>query len=270
MKYIIDHDYHIHSHLSLCSNDPLQTPENILSYAEKNGYLDICLTDHFWDETVEGAENFGFYKEQNYERLARALPLPQGKSVKFYFGCETEMDKHFRLGISKERFEQFDFVIIPTTHLHMLSFTIDEDEYSLEYRAFLYVERLRKLLDMDLPFEKIGIAHLTCGLVAARKPADHIQLLESISDTTFKELFEKLAARKAGFELNFPFFSYGREDLEKILRPYRIAKKCGCKFYLGSDAHNPKGLDNAPALFEAVVNALALTEDDKFTPFPRG
>ena len=81
MKYIIDHDYHIHSHLSLCSNDPLQTPENILSYAEKNGYLDICLTDHFWDETVEGAENFGFYKEQNYERLARALPLPRGTST---------------------------------------------------------------------------------------------------------------------------------------------------------------------------------------------
>lgn len=46
------------------------------------------------------------------------------------------MDKNFRLGISEERFDDFDFVIIPTTHLHMMSFTIDENETSVERRAF--------------------------------------------------------------------------------------------------------------------------------------
>lgn len=270
MKYMIDHDYHIHSHLSLCSDDPMQTTIKMLNYAEQNGYLDICLTDHFWDETIPGADNFRFYQQQNYEHLRQALPLPESKSVKFYFGCETELDKSMRLGISIKRFEQFDFVIIPTTHLHMPNFTIDETDHSLERRAFLYVERLQKLLDMDLPFEKIGIAHLTCSLIANNQPSDHIQVLERISDATFTDLFSKLAEKKAGFELNFPIFQYDAENLKNILRPYHIAKKCGCKFYLGSDAHHPNALDTAIAQFRAFVDALNLDESDKFTPFPRG
>ncbi|NLM77143.1 MAG: hypothetical protein GX173_03540 [Ruminococcaceae bacterium] len=269
MKYIIDHDYHIHSNLSLCSKDPLQTTKYMLNYAEQNSLLDICLTDHFWDERVPGAEIFGFYKEQDYEHLNLALPLPESHSVIFYFGCEAEMDKHMRIGLSQERFEQFDFVIIPTTHLHMPSFTIDEADDSLERRAYLYAERLHKLLDMDLPFEKIGIAHLTCSLIANKQPADHIKVLELISDATFFELYGKIADRKAGSELNFPIFKYDGENLDRILRPYRIAKKCGCKFYLGSDAHHPKGLDTAVTQFEAIIDALDLTESDKFTPFFR-
>ena len=47
MKYIIDHDLHIHSCLSACSGNPAQTPAAILNYARANGFKHICLTDHF-------------------------------------------------------------------------------------------------------------------------------------------------------------------------------------------------------------------------------
>lgn len=30
MKYIVDHDFHIHSRLSSCSDDPRQTPKRIV------------------------------------------------------------------------------------------------------------------------------------------------------------------------------------------------------------------------------------------------
>ena len=63
MKFAFDHDYHIHSRISLCSSDPAQTPERILSYARENGIHTICLTDHFWDETVSGASDW--YQKQN-------------------------------------------------------------------------------------------------------------------------------------------------------------------------------------------------------------
>ena len=36
MKFCIDHDLHIHSHLSLCSHDEEQTPARSLEYAVKN------------------------------------------------------------------------------------------------------------------------------------------------------------------------------------------------------------------------------------------
>ncbi|MBP3370026.1 MAG: PHP domain-containing protein [Clostridia bacterium] len=57
MKYAIDHDYHIHSMLSSCSNDPEQSTERILQYAKENGLKKICITDHFWDERVDGASD---------------------------------------------------------------------------------------------------------------------------------------------------------------------------------------------------------------------
>ena len=52
MRYVIDHDYHIHSTLSSCCKDPEQMPEAILRYGETNGLKDICLTNHVWDDTV--------------------------------------------------------------------------------------------------------------------------------------------------------------------------------------------------------------------------
>ena len=52
MKYTFDNDLHIHSGISLCSNDAEQTPERILGYAVENGLKTICIAVHFWDETV--------------------------------------------------------------------------------------------------------------------------------------------------------------------------------------------------------------------------
>lgn len=47
MRYVYDHDLHIHSRVSLCSNDPEQTNERILQYAKDNHLNTIFLTDHF-------------------------------------------------------------------------------------------------------------------------------------------------------------------------------------------------------------------------------
>ena len=56
----------------------------------------------------------------------------------------------------------------------------------------------------------------------------------------------------------------GVEDPETVYRIYRIAKKCGCKFYLASDSHHPAYFAEAIESFKSAVEALELTEDDKF------
>lgn len=53
-------------------------------------------------------------------------------------------------------------------------------------------------------------------------------------------------------------------ESEFILRIFRVAKECGCKFYFGSDAHHPNELDEAKAIFEKAIDLLELTEEDKF------
>lgn len=160
MRYVFDNDLHIHSKISLCSGDPEQTSMRILEYAKENSLKTICLTDHFWDENVQPPMS-QWYAKQDYNHISAALPLPKAEGIRFLFGCETEMDMNMRLGLSKERFSDFE------------------------------------------------------------------------ADT--------------------------------ILRPYKIARDAGCKFYMGSDAHHPKELDNAKEIFERAIDLLGLTENEKFS-----
>ncbi len=260
MRYILDHDLHIHSRLSLCSNDPRQSTEAILRYGEANGFTTLCLTDHMWDSTVPGVRGMDFYERQDYSHIAEALPLPASDKVKFLFGCETDLDRHLTLGISRELIDKLDFVIIPTTHLHMHGFTCEGTE-DAEARAGLWVTRLEAVLNMDLPFRKLGIAHLTCGLMYA---GHVLEVLDAVPAEEYHRLFAKAAEVGVGIELNFNSFEFTGEALEINLRPYRIAKEEGCKFYFGSDAHHPDTLATAKANFEHIVDLLDLDEADKF------
>ncbi len=260
MRYTVDHDLHIHSHLSLCSNDARQSTEAILRYGEASGFQTLCLTDHMWDSAVPGVEGMDFYQRQPYEHIAEALPLPASDKVRFLFGCETDLDRHLTLGISQALMDRLDFVIIPTTHLHMNGFTCAGDEGVAE-RAALWCRRFEAVLDMELPFHKIGIAHLTCGLM---HPGHHIEVLNAIPVEEYHRLFAKAAAVGVGIELNFDSFGFDGAELETMLLPYRIAKETGCRFYFGSDAHHPAELASAKANFEHIVDLLALTEDEKF------
>ena len=262
MRYTYDHDFHIHSKLSVCSNDPQQTTDKILRYAEKNNLKTICLTDHFWDDTIEGASIF--YRGQNYDHITKAKPLPSSKDVTFLFGCETEFDRYFRVGISKGIIEKLDFVVIPITHFHMSNFTLSlEDLLNAETKAAAWIKRLDAVLDMNLPYHKIGLAHLTCTLIS-QSADEYLNVLQLLKEEDLTRLFCKAAKVGVGIELNMVdmMFPFGGQDI--VLKPYRIAKQCGCKFYLGTDAHHPDRFDHAKEIFERTIDLLELTEEDKF------
>ena len=262
MRYVIDHDLHIHTHLSSCSGHPQQTTDNILRYALDNGLKTICVTDHYWDETIPGAS--GWYAPQNTAHIRQSLPLPQAEGVRFLFGCETELSRDCVLGVSPARFDGLDFVIVPTTHLHMTDFTVTGQE-TAEERAALWVRRLDALLAMDLPFRKIGIAHPVCGLIAPTR-AMFLETLRLLPEAELERLFAKAASLGCGVELNADDFGFAEEETETVLRPFVIAKRCGCKFYCGSDAHAPEDFTHAIQRFERAVDLLGLTEEDKFLP----
>ena len=92
----------------------------------------------------------------------------------------------------------------------------------------------------------------------------HLKVIDLISDKQFEELFERAKELGCGIELNIPIFKYAEDELERALRPYVIAKECGCKFYFGSDAHHPDVFETAKKGFEYIVDLLKLEEEDKF------
>ncbi|MBE6966055.1 MAG: PHP domain-containing protein [Ruminococcaceae bacterium] len=259
MKFTYDHDLHIHSNLSACSNDPEQTAESILAYAKKRKLKRVCITDHFWDEAVPGASDW--YLPQNYKHISRIKPLPQAEGVQLLFGCEAELDKNMSLSVSEEKYDLFDFIVVATTHMHRVGFTVDETELKTpERRADAWIRRLDAVLDMDLPFHKVGIAHLTCKLIAPEKDV-FLKTLRAIPVSEMKRLFTKAARLGAGIELNYGAFKFA--DEEAALLPYRIAKECGCKFYCGSDAHEVFQMYAAGEVFQKAINLLDLREEDK-------
>ena len=266
MRYVIDHDFHIHSGLSLCSKNPLQNRDTILKYAEENGLKTIVITDHFWDEDVviEEPELLSFYKRQGYDHIKEILPLPQGKNTKFLFGAETDMTYKYTIGVGERVLSELDFIIIPTTHMHMTGFAIsEEDAVSPERRAKVWINKLGALLSAKLPFRKIGLAHLACPLIAPTRE-EYLELLRLLPENELRRLFRRAAELGMGIELNQSDFSYKDEEADTVLRPFLIAKSEGCKFYLGSDAHHPEGFEKTISVFNKAVDALSLKESDKF------
>lgn len=264
MRYTYDHDLHIHSILSSCSRHPGQTPAHLLDYAKRHGLHTIAVTDHFWDETVDGASPW--YVPQNFSHISRSLPLPEAEGVRFLFGCETEMNRYNTIGVSRERMEAFDFIIVPTTHFHMKDYSLFEPQAARpETRAAAWIDRLDILLSRDLPFARMGIAHLACGLIC-RERTGYLNTLRALPEAELYRVFSRAAKKGVGIELNRDDMSCPPSEEELVFRPFRIAKACGCKFYLGSDAHKPEALEACGPAFERAIDLLELTEEDKFIP----
>lgn len=263
MSFRIDHDYHIHSLLSACSNDPEQSTQNILQYALDNQLNTLVLTDHYWDNTVPGASNW--YKPQDFAWISQAKPLPQHETCRFLFGCETDMNYSGVIGVPESRFDDFDFIIIPTTHLHMPGFAyLAEDGDTVEKRAAVFTRRFEQFLQLNVPYHKVGLAHITCPLIMPEND-QYVKVLNCVTDATFAELFSGCAEKGCGVEINLPLRQLTDEAIrESCLRPYRIAREQGCKFYVGSDSHHPDGFDGVCDKFRLAAEILGLTEDDQF------
>ena len=265
MKFILDHDLHIHSKFSPCSNDARQTVEAILAYGVTNGYRLLVLTDHAWDENVNVPHRGWVGQGASWQNLQRLSPLPQAKTTPMLLGVEVDINMDGVRAIDREGEATADFIIYAPSHLHMKNFTVPADlPEDAETHAALYKERLHALLNDDtIPFEKTGLAHFTCGLACTKEP---VRVFELFSDAEYRDIFSKVARRGMGVEINFNPYVYNESDLKEILRPYRIAREVGCKFYCGGDAHHPENFSTSHRALSHVIDLLDLEESDKL-PF---
>lgn len=257
----IDHDLHCHSQLSSCSSDPEMTVAAIVAHAKANGYTTQCITDHLWDCTVPGAS--GWYAPQDIAHVRKNLPLPEVDGLRVVFGCETEYCGGTKLGLDKSHYDTFDFIVIPPNHFHMKDFVRPSSYDTEEKVAALFVERLESLTRLGLPWEKVGIAHMTCGLIF--REGDVNRVFSLVDEHRFRKTMAFFAKVKAGIELNLSCFLPGWQKQEDaVLRLYRMAKEEGCRFYLGSDAHHLKGLSAIPQYAKEVVSLLRLTGENLY------
>ena len=267
VKFAIDHDLHIHSLISTCAgHDPRQTKEAILSYGIAGGLRLLNLADHLWDEKMPHDEGVSWSWDRQgctLEKGRSLLPLPQSPHCRFLFGMEVDMEMDGTLAVSREEMENLDFIVFAPNHLHLTYFTVPEGlDPSAEVHKELYLQRTHSLLDMDLPWHKTGLAHPTCTLACSAEP---VRMFDLITDAEYRDLWTRVKERGMGVEINHGS-PVSEKDLPSILRPYRIAKEVGCKFYLGGDSHTPDAIPSIRPAWQRFIDWLDLREEDKL-PF---
>ena len=237
--------------------------EVILAHARAHGYTLQCVTDHLWDRNAPGASDW--YAPQDVAHVQQSLPLPEDDQVRLLFGCETEYCGGTKLGLSPENYDKFDFIVIPPNHFHMKGFVRPVEADTEEKVADLMVERLEQLAELDLPWRRVGIAHMTCGLVF--REGDKHRVFAAVDEKRYRRAVRRLGELGAGIEINLACFEPGwRVHEEEHLRLYRFAGEEGCRFYLASDAHHPEELSLVPERAPEVVRLLGLEAGDRFIP----
>ena len=256
----VSHDIHLHTFLSDCCHDERMTTAAVLEHALNKGYDTLCYTDHCWDSTVPGASNW--YAPQSIEHAFSNHPLPESKDIRICMGVETEYCGGKKLGLSRASFDKFDFVVIPPNHFHMENFVRPAEINTPEAIAELLMTRLEELQALDLPWNKIGIAHLSADLMNARGTVSEVFRL--LPADRLNKIFRTFAERGTGIELNAESFpTKAPEDFSEIMRPYHIAREAGCKFYFASDAHSVERLEIDSMLAPAIAD-LQLTKEQLY------
>lgn len=236
----IDHDFHIHTTLSVCAHDPSATVENYVKNAGKNGIRKLGFANHMWDSAIDGASE-DFYKVQNYDHLAQLKPeieaLNGHRGIQLYFGCETEYDPVRRdIALTETTAQNFDYILVPNSHTHMM---MPKDCYEpMERHAEFMMTAFMDIVTSPLAKYITAAAHPFSAVCC---PYDNRLLYPLIGDEKFGQAFEQ--ARKSDIAIEINIAGYMGQTISEIIdhptvHMFRIAKECGCKFIFGSDAHS--------------------------------
>ena len=227
------HDIHIHTSLSSCAKADA-TYEAYCRNAVERKLQVLGFTDHLWDHAVPGWNEW--YAPQDIEHVMPLLdeirnkPFPE---LKVYFGCETEYFGKGLVGLHRDNSELFDYVLVPPHHFHTPAVRDPQitDQGEL---VKLFIDRFLEVCEIDFAF---GIPHPFVPLGLQGREAEILQVLP---EKLLRECFTAARQSNKAIELNVACICNLHE---KGALPYykdliNIAVDCGCKFFMGSDAHS--------------------------------
>ena len=258
-------DLHVHTHLSMCA-ERSATPEAIIAQSKRLGLRSIGIADHMWAAEIPypasapGGKVFYEMQPTTHAADARAeFGAIDCQGIEVLFGCETEYDLERRdIGLTEEEAKKMDFIIVPTSHTHMVMPTELYTPYQAHadfmlraYKDVLHSPLVRYITAMAHPF-----AAVCC-------PYDNAVLFDLITDAQYREIFTESAARGVAVEINSACLEDSAEKIQAhpSMRMYRIAHDCGCKFTIGSDSHSDTEQGTLPRA-ALLADLLGLTEDD--------
>lgn len=255
-------DLHIHTNLSLCAARDT-TAKDYIPFAKEDGLTTLGFSNHLWDSDVAGASKW--YSPQNLEhvlRLKRELPESGViDGVRVLFGCETEFTYEWKLCLTEEHMDLFDFILAPHSHTHQ-SIVVPQD------RVADIRDHAQYLMDSFLALIRHPLAHRITAVAHPFVPGTRYNLYNAaqalIPTGYFCEAFHEAKEKGIAIEVNGSCLTYLPEDeIPKCeyVRIYRLAKECGCKFTYGSDSHDHRDRRKIH-LVERFLDQCGITESD--------
>jgi histidinol phosphatase-like PHP family hydrolase len=241
----INADMHVHTFLSSCAR-PDALPGNYLALCPDEKIKMICFTDHFWDDTVEGASPW--YRLQNLEHVLRLRSLipPEYNGVRVLYGAETEFigsrmcgKEGGIVGITPATAVNFDFVLIPPDHFHMKDYTIPASVTDYAEVSLWLIDNFMEAAAVELGVPT-GIAHPFEPMGFDKN--DTSAILTAISDEEFFRCFTFAAEHDKSIELNHSVLNV--RSVGEYIRIFTIACECGCHFHTANDAHTPQSFSD--------------------------
>ena len=123
------------------------------------------------------------------------------------------------------------------------------------------IQAYEEIIDSNVSRYITTMAH---PFIAYGFPGDRGSIIDMISDDVFQRLFEKTSRKGIAFEINVSSMrNKTADEIEtcSLIRMFKIAKECGCKFILGSDAHTNED-HSSYSNADMVAELLDLKERD--------
>lgn len=201
IKMIVKHDIHNHTLYSLCCYDPAATVDAFARRAKELGHTSFGISNHLWDEKVDGASHWYHMQMINYGLEGARAAMPSLPGIRLMVGTETEYcGMSDNLGMLAETAKQFDYVLVPHTHIHMKNFVIPEmddikskrSELAVKLASImpeLGVERADKLID-SVPEAEVAamLGDRTYAVVAYNADFIYHSFLSLMANAEFKKL----------------------------------------------------------------------------------
>lgn len=258
----ITHDMHLHTGLSLCAS-PDTRFEDFIEPALEMGLEKIGISNHFWDENVAPFSDDGYFTIQNFKYLEReADAIRKEKRIKVSFGCEAEYDyKCGDVAMTEETAEKFDHILVSHSHTHLIMPSeLKDDIYRhMEFMMKAYSDIIKGRISKYIT----AVAHPFDAICTSQEKI--WAMYRTAKDSDLGKLFDEAAKRGIAYELNVGgYCAMVQSDFECSPNLYvaRLAKRSGCKFTFGSDAHSAKAFPHYKNNALLLADILELTDDD--------
>ena len=259
----VDIDTHLHTPLSKCCFDPAETIENVAAMLAGRGYRLIAVTDHVWGHPTV-APNPWYARHPEQGTLDQADYIHEHQKdfpLTVLASCEADMKAPGIFGITPAMREKLDLITLSSDHFQLRDFVEQPSEVTPENLARLMMKFFRSAV-------RESGAHILAHPLYTNSYDEYFdRTIDCIGDAELLDALGEAAERGIALELNAGLFYAGavkgRYSWDSMVRIFTLAKRAGCKFTCGTDAHKMTDFDRAP-LCGKMADDAGITEQDLY------